>query len=126
MASVCPYITKKRQPLPCAISANSRTSEKISRFVEHYNYARPHSALHALTPSDQYFNVTEAVKKYLSDCQAPKNNAEEALDTIGVARKSKIYLIGKVLGQDVRIQEVGGQLSIHLNNQLWRDICLVQ
>lgn len=102
--------------------SQEQAAEKISRFVEHYNYARPHSALNGYTPSDKYFNVVDAVKKYLSDFQLPKNQEEEVAGKVGVGRSSRLYMIGKVLGQDIRIQELAGQLSIHVNNQLWRDI----
>lgn len=53
---------------------------------------------------------------------APKNIEDERAEKIGIGRASKIYLIGRVLGQEVRIQELAGTLSIHVNNQLLRDI----
>lgn len=99
--------------------------ERIARFVEHYNFARPHTSLDGFTPSDRYFGVISAVKKYLEDFRQPKNEQEEKDETIGLGRGSKLYLIGKVLGQDVRIQELAGQLSIHLNQHLWREISLI-
>lgn len=101
--------------------------EKIARFIEHYNYGRPHSALDGFTPSDRYFCIVESLKQYISDYQRPKNQTEEsAAESIGVARASKLYLIGKVLGQDVRIQELGGQLSIYLNSQPFKEVNLLQ
>jgi transposase InsO family protein len=100
--------------------------EKIARFIEHYNYGRPHSSLDGFTPSDRYFGIVESLKKYISDYQAPKNKDEEKSENIGVARASKLYLIGKVLGTDVRIQELGGQLSIYLNGQAFKEINLLQ
>jgi len=102
--------------------SQEQAAEKISRFIDHYNYARPHSALGGFTPSDRYFNVIEAVKKYLADFKLPKNSEEEANGKIGVGRGSKLYLIGKFLDQDIRIQELSGQLAIYINNSLWRDI----
>jgi putative transposase len=99
--------------------------EKISRFVEHYNYGRPHSSLDGYTPSDRYFGVIEAVKKYLQDFKVPKNEAEEKDGHIGLARESKLYLIGKILGHDVRLQELGGQLSIFVNNNLFKEVSLI-
>lgn len=99
--------------------------EKIARFIEHYNYARPHTSLDGFTPSDRYFGVIDAVKKYLADTQAPKNAAEEQSQVIGIARASKLYLIGRVLSRDVRIQELGGQLSIYVDNQPFKEISLV-
>jgi transposase InsO family protein len=96
--------------------------EKIARFIEHYNYARTHSSLDGYTPSDRYFGVIDAVKKYLQDFRAPKNELEQADPSIGIARDSKLYLVGKILGQEIRLQELGGQVSIHVNNQLFRDI----
>lgn len=100
--------------------------EKIARFIEHYNYGRPHSALNGFTPSDRYFGIVEALKKYISDYQAPKNKEEEKEENIGVARASKLYLIGKVLGHEVRIQELGGQLSIYLDSQPFKEVNLLQ
>ncbi len=100
--------------------------EKIARFIEHYNYGRPHSALDGFTPSDRYFGIVESLKKYISDYQRPKNKTEESTESIGVARASKLYLIGKVLGHDVRIQELGGQLSIYLDSQPFKEVNLLQ
>lgn len=97
-------------------------AEKIGRFIEHYNYARPHSALSGFTPADRYFGVIDGVKRYLADMAMPKNVTEEASGKVGVGRASKLYLVGRVLGQDVRVQELAGSLSIHVNNQLFRDI----
>jgi len=101
--------------------------EKIGRFIEHYNYGRPHSALSGFTPSDRYFGIIESLKKYISDYQAPKNKQEETQgEAIGIARASKLYLIGKVLGHDVRLQELGGQLSIHIDQRPFKEINLLQ
>jgi hypothetical protein len=66
--------------------------------------------------------VIDAVKKYLDDHRAPKNLKEEAEGVVGIGHGARVYLIGKLLGQDIRIQELAGQLSIHVNNQLWRDV----
>ena len=98
--------------------------EKISRYIEHYNYARPHSALDGYTPSDRYFGVIEAVKKYLNDSKKPKNEAEENDESFNIGSSSKIYLIGKFLGQDIRIQETLGNISIHLDNKIVKEISL--
>lgn len=100
--------------------------ERISRFIDHYNYGRPHQSLDGFTPSDRYFNIIDAVKKYLIDFKQPKNPSEEKEEKIGVGHGSKVYLIGKVLGKDVRLQELAGRLSIYVNNQPFKDINLVQ
>ena len=99
--------------------------EKIARYIEHYNFARPHGALDGFTPSDRYFGVIDAVKKYLNDSKKPKNEMEEQDESFKVGSSSKIYLIGKFLGQDIRIQETLGSISIHLNNQLIKEINLM-
>ncbi len=100
--------------------------EKIARFIEHYNYGRPHSALEGFTPSDRYFGIIESLKKYISDYQAPKNKVEEQSESIGIARASKLYLIGKVLGHEVRLQELGGQLSIYIDQKPFKEVNLLQ
>jgi transposase InsO family protein len=103
-----------------------QATEKIGRFIEHYNYGRPHSAIDGFTPSDRYFGIIESLKKYINDYQAPKNKEEEGNESIGIARDSKLYLIGKVLGQQIRIQELGGQLSIFINQQPFKEVNLLQ
>jgi len=101
--------------------------EKIGRFNEHYNYGRPHSSLDGFTPSDRYFGIIESLKKYIADYQAPKNKQEETqAESIGIARASKLYLIGKVLGHDVRLQELGGQFSVHIDQRPFKEINLLQ
>lgn len=100
--------------------------EKIARFIEHYNYGRPHSALNGFAPSDRYFGIIESLKKYISDYQAPKNKEEETAENIGVARASKLYLIGRVLGHEVRLQELGGQLSIYIDQRPFKEVNLLQ
>ena len=99
--------------------------EKIARFIEHYNYARPHSAHDGFTPSDRYFKVIESVKKYLQDFKKPKNEIEEKDESFAIGEDSKLYLIGKFLGQDIRLQELAGNITIHLNNQLFKEINLM-
>ncbi len=100
-------------------------SEKITRFVEHYNHARPHTSLDGFTPADRYFGVIDAVKRYLADTAPAKNVEEEASGKVALGRASKIYLVGRFLGQEVRIQETAGSVTIHVNNQLFRDISLL-
>lgn len=100
-------------------------SEKIARFVEHYNHARPHTSLDGFTPADRFFGVIDAVKRYLADTAPAKNVEEEAAGKIALGRASKVYLVGRFLGQEVRIQETAGSVAIHVNNQLFRDISLL-
>jgi len=105
--------------------SQEKAIERIARFVEHYNHTRPHSALGGYTPADRYYGVIDAVKKYIDDFREPKNEAEEKEERVVIGRGSKLYLIGKVLGQDVRIQELAGQISVHLGGQLVREINLL-
>ena len=100
-------------------------SEKIARFVEHYNHARPHTSLDGFTPADRFFGVIDAVKRYLADTVPAKNVEEEAAGKVALGRASKLYLVGRFLGQEVRIQELAGSVQVHVNNQLFRDISLL-
>lgn len=100
--------------------------ERISRYIDHYNHGRPHQALDGFTPADRYFGVVNAVKKYLADFKMPKNETEANEEKIAVGHGSKLYLIGKVLGQEVRIQELAGRLSLHVNNQPFKEVNLLQ
>ena len=114
-------MSRWRMPCWCACSRPEQACEKIGRYVEHYNYARTHSSLDGFTPSDRYYNIIEAVKKYMSDFKVPTTDVE----SLSIGRGSKLYLIGKVLGADIRVQELGGQVSIFVNNNLFKEINLV-
>lgn len=103
--------------------SQEQACEKISRYVEHYNYARTHSALDGFTPSDRYYNIIEAVKKYIDDFKVPTTDIDS--ENLNIGRGSKLYLIGKILGADIRVQELGGQVSIYVNNNLFKEINLV-
>lgn len=104
--------------------SQEQACEKINRYVEHYNYGRTHSSLNGFTPSDRYFNIVDAVKKYIDDFKV--TTTDIPTETVSVGRGSKIYLIGKVLGADLRVQELGGQISIYINNNLFKEINLLQ
>ncbi len=106
-------------------TTHESATEKISRYIEHYNYGRAHSSLNGFTPSDRYFGVIESVKKYLSDMKEPINDLEKANSSTPIAKKSNLYLIGKILKHDVRIQENGGVFSVYVNNKLFKDINLI-
>ena len=62
------------------------------------------------------------MKKYIDDFNVPPTTEAESLS---IGRGSKLYLIGKVLGADIRVQELGGQVSIYVNNNLFKEINLV-
>jgi hypothetical protein len=63
------------------------------------------------------------VKKYIEDFKVPTTDSTS--ENLNIGRGSKLYLIGKVLGADIRVQELGGQVSIYVNNNLFKEINFV-
>jgi len=104
-------------------SSHEQASERLHRYVEHYNFCRPHSALQGFTPADRYFGIIDSLKHYLSETKVAKNESEESLS---VGQPSKLYLVGKFFGKDIRIKELAGNLSIHVDNQLFRELSFSQ
>jgi transposase InsO family protein len=104
--------------------SQEHAAEKIGQFVEHYNYARPHTSLDGHTPSDRYFGVIDAMKKYLKDHALPAAEGAEPSEDARIAHQSKVYLVGRVMNHEVRVQEIAGRLSLYLNGKLFQDINL--
>lgn len=102
-----------------------QATEKIAAYIDHYNHARPHGSLDGFTPADRYFGVIESVKRYLADRQQPAAEGEQGEEATRIGRQSKLYLIGKVMDRDIRVQEIGGRLTIHVNNRPAYDLNLL-
>ena len=83
----------------------AEAKEEIAHYIDHYHYHRTHSSLDGLVPADRFYGVARQVKEELlqqNDTSAPNN---------------RLYLLGKLLGKELRIQEHNGTVEVFWNRQ---------
>ena len=90
-------------------ASQEEAAQRVGAYIDHYNYARPHQGIGGFTPADRYFGIADEVKRHL---QERKDLGNEAV----VAGKSPtIFLMGKLFGHSVRVQDEAGRLVVHLD-----------
>jgi hypothetical protein len=81
---------------------------RIGLFIDHYNFARPHSSLDGLVPADRFFGAAPDVLKTLK--------ARVAANALELARngepKQPFYLTGQVGGQPFSIHAEGERVIL--------------
>jgi transposase InsO family protein/transposase-like protein len=91
---------------------------RLSHFVAHYNFQRPHQGLDGLTPADRFFGAEQAVREAM-DRSIAKNALRLAL---GEAPRRPVYLVGQIDGQSVSVHGEGGRVVVQLPGGERREI----
>jgi len=81
--------------------------EEIEKYIDYYNYHRTHSSLEGLVPADRYHGIANQVKEEIEQ-NSNKSNPNS----------SQLYLVGKVMRQDIRILENQGKIELYSGNKL--------
>lgn len=97
--------------------------QRIGDWVEHYNHARTHQGIGGFTPADRYFGIAEAVQAHLEE--ARRQRQQGVPEQVQVARASLGYLVGRMFGHEVRLEEAGGRITLHLDGKPARTVDLV-
>lgn len=87
--------------------------ERIGYWVQHYNHRRPHQGIEGLCPADRYFSLQGEMKKTIEKNIA--TNVEEM--ALRGKPKTPFYLVGRVGGQNVVLQEERGQVRITVDGK---------
>ena len=87
---------------------------RISAYIEHYNYVRPHQGIGGFTPADRYFGVENEVKRYIEYLNRQRHKSEKL--SIG-DRRNQIYITGKFLTDNIRITSEGSVINIYVNDK---------
>jgi transposase InsO family protein/transposase-like protein len=82
--------------------------ERLARYLAHYNFFRPHSALGGMTPADRFFGAEEAVRRTL---EAKLTKDELRLSLSDPPRKS-VYVFGQVGERQLSLHGERGKLVI--------------
>jgi len=91
------------------ISSFEDMQEKIEKWIEWYNYKRPHQGIGGLVPADRFFSVEGGVREMM------KKGATMVKDALIVdPRKIKepVYLIGRIGGKEIRIIAKEGSVKV--------------
>jgi transposase InsO family protein len=81
---------------------------RVSHYIDHYNFQRPHQGIEGLVPADRFFSAESEVRKTLEE-----RVAQNALDLArhGEPRKS-FYLTGRVGGEGISLHGQGGKVIL--------------
>ena len=91
------------------IATFEELQEKIGKWVEWYNYKRPHQGINGMTPSDRFYNVENGVREMME-----KGSAMVKESLVGDPRKIKepTYLVGKIGGKEIRVIAKDGSVTV--------------
>ena len=99
--------------------SQEEASERIAAYIEHYNYARTHQGIGGFTPSDRFFGIAAEVEKRLKE-----QKQLQVDEPLKAGHQPRLFLVGNVLGKPLRIQEEGGQVSVHWCGKLVKKVDL--
>jgi len=92
-------------------TSQEEAAQRIGAYVDHYNYGRPHQGIGGFTPADRYFGITEEVKRHLQERKAV------GYERVAAGKPPAIFLMGKLFGHMVRLQDEAGRLVIYLDGR---------
>lgn len=93
------------------LSSFEEAKEKIGRYIEHYNFKRPHQGIANLTPSDRFYGVGEQVKELIDENTA---KLEQAAGVPGDYRPPA-YIVGNLGGRELRVVAKEAQVTLSQN-----------
>ncbi|HEV2272338.1 MAG TPA: DDE-type integrase/transposase/recombinase [Steroidobacteraceae bacterium] len=86
---------------------------RVSLYVQHYNFQRPHQALEGMTPADRFFRAASAVRAAIE--------ATVAANALRMAReqppRKPFYLVGRLGDRDLTISASGAVLKVRVGDE---------
>jgi transposase InsO family protein/transposase-like protein len=81
------------------LSSFEEAKEKLSEYVEYYNFKRPHQGIENVTPSDRFYRVADQVKQIVA-----ANTAKlESTPVPAPEYRPPAYLVGNLGGKELRV-----------------------
>ena len=81
------------------LSSFEEAKDKIGRYIEHYNFKRPHQGIANLTPSDRFYGVGEQVREIVRDNTAKTQDAR----FVPAGYQPPSYIVGNLGGRHLRV-----------------------
>ncbi len=91
------------------ISSFEDAQEKIGKWVEWYNFKRPHQGIDGLLPADRFFSVEKSVREVM---EKGAGMVKDALIVDPRKLKEPMYLIGKIGGKEIRVIAKEGSVMV--------------
>lgn len=81
------------------LSSFEEAKDKVSEYVEYYNFKRPHQGIDNVTPSDRFYRVADQVKQIVA-----ANTAKvESSPAPSPEYRPPAYLVGNLGGKELRV-----------------------
>ena len=101
------------------IASFEEMQDKVAKWVEWYNYKRPHQGIDGLTPSDRFFNVADGVREMMKKGSAM---VKESFETDPRKIQEPTYLVGKIGGREIRVIAKEGSVMLEGLNAVEENI----
>jgi len=86
---------------------------RIQKWVQYYNFKRPHQGIGGLCPADRYFEIAHELRKTI------EKGIEENVQELALRGKPKkpFYLLGRMGTKDVVLRAQKGKLTFAVNDE---------
>jgi transposase InsO family protein len=91
------------------IATFEEMEEKVAKWVEWYNFKRPHQGIDGLVPADRFFSVEGGVREMM---QRGASMVKDALIVDPRQIKKPMYLIGRIGGKEIRVIAKEGSVVV--------------
>jgi transposase InsO family protein len=88
--------------------------ERLSHWIAHYNFFRPHQGIGGLVPADRFFEVEDPLKKML----IARLSEEELARAIDPSPRKSVYLFGQVGDEQVSLVGERGEIVVQTSSGL--------
>jgi putative transposase len=85
--------------------------ERLGHFFHHYNFFRPHQGIDGVTPADRFFGAESAVRRTIE-----AGLQDELGAAVGEAKRTSVYLFGRVGDQEVSLHGERGKLVMRTSD----------
>jgi len=90
------------------VSTFEEAKDKISEYVEYYNFKRPHQGIGNLIPSDRFYKVGDQVKQIV----AANTEKVDASPVPEPGYSAPTYLVGNIGGRELRVVAKDAQVML--------------
>jgi transposase InsO family protein len=91
------------------IASFEEMEEKIAKWIEWYNFKRPHQGIDGLVPADRFFSVEGGVREMM---EKGASMVKDALIVDPRKIKKPMYLIGRIGGKEIRVIAKEGSVMV--------------
>jgi putative transposase len=83
--------------------------EKMKKYIDHYNFKRPHQGIGGLVPADRFFGVDKQIKEAMLEGAGMVKDAL-VVDPYRLSRP--MYLIGRIGNKEIRVLAKDGSVIV--------------